>query len=55
MIYVPIPGQWSFAINGPTIWNSLPAAALRAPDRSLAGFNHHLKTSVFSDVIEPRQ
>jgi len=24
-------GQWSFAISGPTIWNSLPAA-LQAPD-----------------------
>jgi len=34
-------GQWSFAISGPTIWNSLPAA-LQAPDRSLVGFKHHL-------------
>ena len=36
-------GQRSFAVNGPTAWNSL-LAALRAPDRSLAGFKHHLKT-----------
>jgi len=39
-------GQRSFAVNGPTVWNSLPAA-LRAPDRSLAGFKHHLKTYLF--------
>jgi len=39
-------GQWSFAVNGPTVRNSLPAA-LRAPDRSLAGFKHHLKTYLF--------
>jgi len=31
---------------GQTVWNSLPAA-LRAPDRSLAGFKHHLKTYLF--------
>jgi len=39
-------GQRSFAVNGPSIWNSLPAA-LRAPDRSLAGSKHHLKTYLF--------
>jgi len=39
-------GQRSFAVNGPTVWNSLPAA-LRAPDRSLAGFKDHLKTYLF--------
>ena len=39
-------GQRSFAVNGPTIWNSLPAA-LQAPDRSLVGFKHHLKTYLF--------
>jgi len=39
-------GQRSFAVNGPTVWNSLPAA-LQAPDRSLAGFKHHLKTYLF--------
>jgi len=39
-------GQRCFTINGSTIWNSLPAA-LRASDRSLAGFKHHLKTYLF--------
>jgi len=52
-IYVSVPvsalttaSQRSFTINGSTVCNSLPAA-LRAPDRSLAGFKHHLKTYLF--------
>jgi len=42
-------GQRSFAVNGPTVWNSL-RAALRAPDRSLAGFKHHLKTYLLAII-----
>jgi len=40
-------GQWSFAVNGPTTWNSLPPA-LRAPELSQNTFTCALKTHLFS-------
>jgi len=39
--------QRSFAVNGPTTWNSLPPA-LRAPELSQNAFIHALKTHLFS-------
>jgi len=40
-------GQRSFAVNGPTTWNSLPPA-LRAPELSQNAFTGALKTHLFS-------
>ena len=42
-----VTGQWSFAVNGPATWNSLPAA-LRSPDLSESAFKRALKTHLFS-------
>jgi len=42
-------GQRSFAVNGPTVWNSLPPA-LRSPDLSQNTFKRALKTHLFSSV-----
>ena len=42
-------GQRSFAINGPTVWNSLPPA-LCLPDLSQNTFKRALKTHLFSSV-----
>ena len=42
-------GQLSFAVNGPTVWNSLPPA-LRSPDLSQNTFKRALKTHLFSSV-----
>ena len=39
-------GQRSFAVNGPTTWNKLPAA-LRSPDPTLQVFKRNLKTYLF--------
>ena len=36
-------GHHSFAVNDPTVWNSLPVA-LQTLDRSLALLKHNLKT-----------
>ena len=44
-------GQRSFAVNGPTVWNSLPPAlGLRSPDLSQNTFKRALKTHLFSSV-----
>ena len=43
-------GQRSFAVNGPTVWNSLPPA-LRSPDLSQNTFKRALKTHLFSSVL----
>jgi len=40
-------GDRSFAVQGPRIWNSLPAE-LRAPDMSQAVFRNKLKTYLFA-------
>jgi len=37
----------SFAVQGPRVWNSLPAA-LRAPDITLTTFRNKLKTFLFN-------
>ena len=37
----------SFAVHGPTVWNSLPAE-LRSPDISLSVFRKQLKTYLFN-------
>ena len=42
-------GQQSFAVNGPTVWNSLPPA-LRSPDLAQNTFKRALKTHLFSSV-----
>jgi len=39
----------SFAVNGPTTWNSLPPA-LRAPELSQNAFTRALKTNLFSSA-----
>jgi len=39
-------GQRSFAVFGPTTWNSLPSS-LRAPELSLSTFKRLLKTPLF--------
>ena len=40
-------GKRSFAVNGPVVWNSLPAE-LRSPDISLDIFTARLKTFLFN-------
>ena len=40
-------GGRSFAVHGPTVWNSLPAE-LRSPDISLSVFRKQLKTYLFN-------
>jgi len=40
-------GDRSFAVQGPRVWNSLPAA-LRAPDITLTTFRNKLKTFLFN-------
>ena len=40
-------GDRSFIVQGPRVWNSLPAA-LRAPDITLTAFSNKLKTFLFS-------
>ena len=42
-------GQRSFAVNGPTVWNSLPPA-LRSLDLSQNTFKRTLKTHLFSSI-----
>ena len=42
-------GQRSFAVNRPTVWNSLPPA-LHSPDLSQNTFKQALKTHLFSSV-----
>jgi hypothetical protein len=42
-------GARSFAVQGPTVWNSLPAD-LRSPDLSIANFLKRLKTHLFNCV-----
>jgi hypothetical protein len=41
-------GQRSFAFNGPSTWNKLPAA-LRSSDLTLGQFKRELKTHLFSN------
>jgi len=45
----PETGQRSFAVNGPTSWNSLPLA-LRASEPSQNAFIRALKTHLFSSA-----
>ena len=42
-------GDWSFSVNGPVVWNSLPVD-LRTSDILLGTFIRQLKTFLFKTV-----